>query len=273
VAQAIREATGRLGATSDTARLDAEWLMAHALGVSRSDMLLRHMSEAAPDRFAELVDRRAAHEPVAYLTGSAEFFGRDFEVCRDVLIPRSDSESVVEAALDLVPEKTIGRVLDLGTGSGALLLTVLAERTGMRGIGYEASEAALRTARRNARRLGLEERSRFVTGSWREAGWATDLGLFDLVLCNPPYVENAAKLDPDVRDYEPHAALFAGPEGLDDYRYVIPALASLLCAGGIAVLEIGATQRDAVTEIAEDAGFAVEIRKDLANRPRAAILT
>ena len=272
MAEAIRSAATRLAATSKTARLDAEWLMAYALGTGRSDMLLRHMSEAPPASFEGLVDRRASHEPVAHIVGSAEFFGRCFEVDRNVLIPRGDSETVVEAALRRLPETATGRVLDLGTGSGALLLTVLAERPGMHGIGLDASEAALEVARRNAGHLGLQERSRFVARDWHEDGWENGLGIFDLVLCNPPYVEDGARLDPDVRDYEPHAALFAGPEGLDDYRCVIPALASLLVQGGVAVLEFGATQGPVVTGLAQAAGFAVEISMDLANRPRAAIL-
>ena len=273
VAQAIREAAALLAASSDTARLDAEWLMAHALGTSRSDMLLRHMAEPAPGCFGGLVDRRAVHEPLAYITGDTEFYARTFEVGREVLIPRSDSEAVIEAALDRLPEDASGRVLDLGTGSGALLLTLLAERPGMEGIGLDASAAALAVARRNADRLALGGRVRFVERDWCEPGWAGDLGASEIVLCNPPYVETGAALKPDVRDYEPHEALFAGPEGLDDYRRVIPDLPLLLAPGGVAVLEIGARQGPAVTRLAEAAGFEAEIRKDLADRPRAAILS
>ncbi|KPP94063.1 peptide chain release factor N(5)-glutamine methyltransferase [Erythrobacter sp. HL-111] len=272
VAEAIRAAAARLARTGDTARLDAELLMAHALGASRSELLLRHMADPVPGRFAELVERRAAREPLAYITGEQEFFGRTFAVTRDVLIPRGDSETVVAAALDLVVDRPGLTVLDLGTGSGALLLTMLAERPRARGTGLDASDRALAVARGNARRLGLEGRSRFLSGDWRRAGWNEGLGRFDLVLCNPPYVEEGAALEPDVRDYEPHAALFAGPDGLDDYRRVIPALPALLAEGGVAVLEIGAAQGAAATRLAEAAGFAVEIRPDLAGRPRAAIL-
>ena len=272
VAEAIRRAAGRLAATSETARLDAEWLMAHALQTNRSDMLLHRMGHSAPAGFAGLVDRRAAHEPLAYITGYTEFFGHRFSVDRRVLIPRSDSETVVEAALERVGEESTGRVLDLGTGSGALLLTVLAERPGMEGIGLDASEAALQVARDNAGRLDCSARARFAIRDWRERQWAADLGTFDIVLCNPPYVETQAVLDPDVREYEPHEALFAGPDGLDDYRRVIPALASLLAARGAAVLEIGSRQGAAVARLGKGAGFLVEIRKDLAGRPRAAIL-
>ena len=137
VAQALRQAAASLAATSDTARLDAELLMAQALGVSRSDMLLRHMQDSTPETFAALVERRAAHEPVAYILGKKEFYGREFLVAPGVLIPRMDSETTVAAALEAVPHPR--RVLDCGVGSGALLLTVLAESPGVEGVGIDRS--------------------------------------------------------------------------------------------------------------------------------------
>lgn len=270
VAEAIRDAAQRLSATSDTARLDAELLMAHALGTARSDMLLRSMADPAPASFTELVARRARQEPVAYILGEAEFYGRSFIVNPAVLIPRGDSECVVEAALDRAPDE--GRVLDLGTGSGALLLTLLAEKPGLEGIGIDASLAALPVAAANAARLGLADRARILHGDWREEGWADELGKFDLVIANPPYVETSATLDPDVSEYEPTSALFSGPDGLDDYRLIVPKLGKLLVERGSAVLEIGAQQADLVKEIAREAGFSVELRRDLANRARALIL-
>ena len=270
VSDAIRAATERLAATSDTGRLDAELLMAHALGLSRSDMLVRAMRDEAPGDFKALVDRRARHEPVAHIVGSQEFFGRGFRVTSDTLIPRGDSEVLVEAALELRPDAR--RVLDLGTGTGALLLSVLAE-TGASGIGTDKSAAALKLARENATRLGLADRADFCLLDWHAKGWETELGQFGLVLCNPPYVEADAVLDPDVDRFEPHSALYAGPEGLDDYRVLIPQLRALLEKNGMAVLEIGHEQADAVTAIAAHEGFAVELRQDLANRPRALVLT
>lgn len=302
VAEAIRAATARLSAVSDTARLDSELLMAHALGSNRSDLLLRHLTDTEPAGFDALVQRRAAHEPVAYITGIAEFFGREFKVTPDVLIPRGDSETLIEAALETGPNT--GRILDLGVGSGALLLTVLAERPDMTGIGVDASPDAVFVALDNATRLGINTRPdpsevkafaddlaaqglkidprniaamprgrvEFLCLDWTKRGWRDHLGTFDLILCNPPYVEEDAQLDPDVRDYEPAEALFAGEDGLDDYRVIIPQLGKLLNEGGIAILEIGHTQAESVTRIAESAGFAVEIRNDLANRPRCAIL-
>ena len=273
IADAIRAAAERLCATSDTARLDAELLMAHVLGVSRSQLLLLRMrDEAAPHAagFDRLVERRAAHEPVAHLLGVQEFFGLEFAVTPDTLIPRGDSETIVQAALDCAAQDA--RVLDMGTGSGALLLAFLHERPGARGVGIDASAAALAVASANGQRLGLAERAQFVQANWLESGWAHDLGRFDLVLCNPPYVESDANLDPDVREFEPATALFAGPEGLDDYRAIVPQLGKLLVPGGVAIFEIGAGQAEAVGAIASESGFAAETRRDLADRPRALIL-
>ena len=279
VAEAIRDAAIELATTSDTARLDAELLMAHALGVSRSQMLLHAMPEPAPAMFYKSVGRRAKHEPVAYITGQQEFFGRSFHVTRDTLIPRPDSETVVEAALALLgdkPANPFDGVLDLGTGTGALLLSVLAERPAFRGHGVDRSEAAIAVAKRNASDLGLADRAGFSVDGWhgeiddRGYGWANGLGPFDLVIANPPYVESCARLDASVSEYEPHSALFAGPDGLDDYRLIIPGLREITSK---AVLEIGASQAKAVTELAEKEGFAVELRRDLANRPRALLLS
>jgi release factor glutamine methyltransferase len=269
--EAIRAAAEALAPVSDTARLDAELLMAHALGVSRSELLLRHMRDPAPEGFATLVERRMTHEPVAYITGAAEFYGLTLKVTPATLIPRGDSETLVAAALErAAPE---GRVIDLGTGSGALLLAVLAERAGWRGVGIDASAQALTVAGDNAAAHGLSGRAAFRRRDWRETGWADDLGTFDLVLCNPPYVEECAALDAQVRDFEPATALFAGPEGLDDYRVLIPQLRALLAPGGLAILEIGANQAEAVGALAAASGFAVELRRDLAGRARALLLS
>jgi release factor glutamine methyltransferase len=270
VAAAIRAAAQRLAATSDTARLDAEVLMAHALGVTRSDLLVRHMDAPEPATFAALADRRAAHEPVAYIVGDQEFYGRPFRVTPATLIPRADSESVVEAALAACPSPA--RVLDCGTGTGALLLTVLAECSGATGVGIDRSPEALLVAQGNAEALGMAARARVIEADWHQPGWSEPLGQFDLILANPPYVEEDAALDPDVAAFEPATALFAGPEGLDDYRVLIPQLPALLVPGGVAVLEIGHTQGPAVARIAADAGFSAEVRSDLAGRPRAVVL-
>ena len=265
--QAIRDAAARLSASSDTPRLDAEVLMAYALGVSRSDLLLRHMDGAVPAAFAALVERRVAHEPVAYIRGEQEFFGLPFRVSPDVLIPRGDSEVLVEAALKARPDAR--RVLDCGTGSGALLLAVLTQLPEAEGVGIDRSAEALAVARGNAERLGLVARAGMVAADWQVPGWTALLGeAFDLVLANPPYVEEDSVLAPSVRGHEPAGALFAGPEGLDDYRVLVPQLPSLLAPGGVALVEIGATQADGVSGIARAAGFAVTLHRDLADRAR-----
>ncbi|MCL4672347.1 MAG: peptide chain release factor N(5)-glutamine methyltransferase [Sphingomonadaceae bacterium] len=269
VAEAIRAAAGRLSETSDTARLDAELLAAHLLGVSRAEMLLRHMRDAAPHGLAALVERRAAHEPIAYLTGRQEFYGLPFIVTPAVLIPRGDSEVLVEAALEEKPDAR--RVLDCGTGSGALLLAVLSRLGEAQGVGIDSSPAALEVAARNAEQLGLRPQARFVEADWHRAGWAGGLGQFDLILANPPYVETGAELDPDVRDHEPASALFAGTDGLDDYRVLVPQLPGLLAPGGVSVVEIGYRQAAAVRAIGSGAGLTAQLRQDLAGRDRALV--
>ena len=268
VGEALSEATARLG--TDWARDEAEMLMAHALGVTRSAMLLGHMRDEAPANFETMLARRLGEEPVAYIIGEADFYGRTFKVTPAVLIPRGDSETTLQAALEAAPSPR--RILDCGTGSGILLLSLLAERPQASGVGIDRSPAALEVAAGNAELLGVAERTELVAGDWTQSGWPADLGRFDLVIANPPYVEDGAELDPSVRDFEPAGALFAGPHGLDDYRVLIPQLPALLVPGGVAVLEIGYRQAEAVTAIAEAAGFAVELRHDLAGRPRALIL-
>ena len=271
VALAIREAAEALAQASNTARLDAELLMAHVLGVSRSDMLLNAMRDPVPAGIAGLVVRRLNHEPIAYIVGTQDFFGRAFKVEPGVLIPRADSETTVLAALAACPAPC--RVLDCGVGSGALLLTVLAERPGAQGIGIDRSPVAIEVARANAIALDLAAVSTMQLADWSAPGWAAGLGTFDLILANPPYVEDAADLEPQVRDHEPAEALFAGPDGLDAYRILIPQLPALLEPGGIAVLEIGHAQADAVTALAQAAGFAATLHRDLADRPRALALS
>ncbi|MDE2437523.1 MAG: peptide chain release factor N(5)-glutamine methyltransferase [Sphingomonadales bacterium] len=266
VAQAIRAATEILGARTDGARFDAELLMAHALGVSRSDLFLRRMGDPAPEAFAALVARRAAHEPIAYIRGHQEFFGLSFRVTSDVLIPRGDSETVVEAALAARPDAR--RVLDCGTGTGALLLAVLDSLPHARGIGIDRSQAALAVAQDNARSLALDERAQMRLADWDRPGWAANLGRFDLVLANPPYVEQDAELALSVREHEPAGALFAGEDGLDAYRVLVPQLPGLLSPGGVALVEIGATQADAVSEIGVAAGLESRRHRDLAEKFR-----
>ncbi len=267
VAEALRAATEVLGAGTDPARFDAEVLMAHALGATRSELFLKRMGDPVPPGFAALIARRAAHEPVAYIVGQQNFFGLDFTVTPDVLIPRYDSEVLIEMAL--AAASSARRVLDCGTGSGALLLAVLEHLPQASGVGIDRSPAALDVARGNAGRLGLARRARLIEADWDRPGWTARLdGPFDLILANPPYVEDAADLEPSVRAHEPAGALFAGVEGLDAYRVLIPQLPALLSPDGVALVEIGHRQADAVARIAHDAGFASVLHRDLADRPR-----
>ncbi len=270
VSQALREATMRLQGLADTARLDAELLLAHALGVSRSDLLLRHMRDPVPAGFAALLERRLRHEPVAYIIGQQQFYGLDLAVSPAVLIPRGDSETLIEAALSAFADDPPARVLDLGTGSGALLLAAQSLWPAAEAWGIDRSQDALAMARANAASLGLP--AQFRSADWHQPGWAEGFGQFDLILANPPYVEDEAVLDADVREWEPAGALFSGPDGLDDYRVLVPQLPALMAEGGCAVLEIGFTQAEAVSAIAAEAGMSAVLHCDLAGRPRALCL-
>lgn len=273
VGAALREAAARLGDVSDTPRLDAELLMAHALGVERQALLLDPSRYEVPAGFAALVERRMTHEPVAYIVGHRDFWTIRVGVGPGMLIPRPDSEVLIEACIDFARhERKQGwpaRILDLGTGPGTLLLAALAEWPDAAGVGVDASETALSYARANAAALGTTDRVDFSLGDWA-AGLD---GPFDLILCNPPYIADSENLMRDVADFEPAGALFAGPDGLDDYRRIIPDLQRLMAPGGLAILEIGHTQRILVTELAEAVGFAVTCRQDLGGRDRALLLT
>lgn len=265
-AATLAEATATLGAISDTPRLDAELLMAHALGIEREQLLLDGNRLPVPDAFAGLIARRMAHEPVAYILGHRDFWSIRLNVGPGVLIPRPDSETLIEAALAHCPNRGAPlRILDMGTGPGTLLLAALSEFPGAHGLGVDASDFALDYARRNADTLGMADRALFRKGDWAEG---LD-GEFDLILCNPPYVESDARLDRQVAEFEPAGALFAGPDGLDDYRRIIPKLPSLLAQDGLAVLEIGHRQAAAVGRLVEEAGMRWHCHQDLGGRDRA----
>ena len=267
---ALREATDRLAGISETPRLDAELLMAHALNTGRSDMLLRQVALAVPDEFEALIERRMTNEPIAYITGSQAFWDLDLAVTPDVLIPRADSETLIQWALDHFAD-TVGpaRILDLGTGSGALILAALSVFPDSQGVAIDVSNRALQVAADNAKRSGFGARVVLRHANWRVDGWAAELGQFDLILCNPPYVEADAALAPMVAAFEPPGALFSGTDGLADYRVLVPQMPSLLSSQGIAIFEIGHMQADAVCELAGKAGLNSAMRHDLAGKPRA----
>lgn len=269
VKQTLRDAAQRLAGVSDTPRLDAELLMAHALGAERQALLLDPSRFAVPTGFAALIERRMAHEPIAYIVGYRDFWTIRLAVGPGMLIPRPDSETLIEAAIDHFGEAGPARILDLGTGPGTLLLAALSQWPDARGLGIDEAEKAVACAEGNAIDLAMESRARFRVGDWA-AGLD---GRFDLILCNPPYIADDEPLMPDVARHEPAAALFAGADGLDDYRRILPDLPRLLAPGGIAILEIGHTQHGPVRTLAEAAGFSVVCRRDLGGRDRALLLT
>jgi release factor glutamine methyltransferase len=268
IRDALNQAAARLAATSDTPRLDAELLMAEALGIAREQLLLSRLDGTAPAAFEVLVRRRAAGEPVAYITGRRAFWKIELEVGPGVLIPRPESETLIEAAVEHFGKEAPKRILDLGTGPGTLLLAALTEWPGATGLGIDSSAQALSIARANSERLGLAARAELRVGNWGEE---VD-ECFDLILCNPPYVEEGAELARDVVAFEPHEALFAGPEGLEDYRRLAPKIARLLAPGGIACFEIGAGQEEAVGAMFAAQGLSVASRRDLAGRVRCLVL-
>jgi release factor glutamine methyltransferase len=270
IARALAEAARQLSEASDTARLDAELLMAEALHIDRDRLILAPPARDIPDRFWEMVARRARGEPVAYITGRRAFWNIDLHVGPGVLVPRPDSEVLIAAAIEHF-EGTAGpaRILDLGTGPGTLLLAALDIWPGASGLGIEVSRQALSYATANARRLDFEKRAQFKLGNWADGVGEK----FDLILCNPPYVATDAELGPGVREFEPDEALFAGATGLDAYRALAPQLPRLLNPGGLAAVEIGHDQTVSVPPILARDGLVARIANDLGDRPRAVLLT
>lgn len=270
VARALADATRQLSETSDTARLDAELLMAEALHIDRDRLLLNPPDKEPPKRFWQMVKRRMKGEPVAYITGRRAFWNIELHVGPGVLIPRPDSEVLIASAIEHF-EGTAGptRILDLGTGPGTLLLAALDLWPDSSGIGVDSSRRALSYATANSRRLGFEKRAKFKVGDWAD-------GIdekFDLVLCNPPYVAERDDLGPGVAEHEPPEALFAGPEGLESIRRLAPEFPRLLAPGGLAAVEIGAGQGEAAVKLLERDGLAARVAQDLGDRDRAVLLT
>ncbi len=267
VRAALLDAERRLAAIPGQPRQDAELLMAHALGTGIGAMHLR-LDEAAPESFAALLERRLAREPIAYITGRAGFWTIELEVGPGVLIPRADSETLLEAAVQHFGARAPPSVLDLGTGPGTLLLAALDQWPAARGLGVDASGTALAYARRNAQALQLADRAEFRLGDWAEGLDAP----FDLVLCNPPYVEAGARLDPDVANWEPPGALFAGADGLAAYRRLAPVMPRLVRPGGLACIEHGQGQEQAVAALFDAPGFTISSRADLRGINRCLVL-
>ncbi len=267
-ADALADITARLKAAGiEEPRREARLLLAAALNTNAAGLVARDAVDTTA--YAQVLARRVAREPLAYITGRKEFWGLEFATAPATLIPRPDTETLVEAVLEsgLKPRM----VLDLGTGTGCLLLAVLHEFPEAFGVGVDINPAAAALAAQNASTLGLARRAAFLAGSWASAL----AGKFDLVLSNPPYIEHAdvAALMPEVAKYEPVAALDGGADGLDAYRAIIAALPRILAPGGLAVLELGAGQAIYVARLAAAAGFSCHFRADLAGIERAALLS
>jgi len=265
--EALRQAILRLRVAGVTeAPADARRLIAHALGVA-ADRLTLHlgdeMTDAQVEAFEAAITQRAARQPVSQIVGERLFFGRAFRVTRDTLDPRPETELLVLAAV----ERPFARVLDLGTGTGCLLLSCLAGMPIATGLGTDLSDAALTVAAENAARHGLSRRAAF-----RRSDWFADVpGRFDLILSNPPYIAAAemADLAPEVREWEPHLALTPGGDGLDAYRAIAKGAGARLMAGGRIILEIGPSQAGAVAGLLAAQGFAdISVRRDLDGRDR-----
>lgn len=260
---------------SETAMIDARALAKCAFGLDDAGLIAsgNDLADAAClARFRRMVERRAAQEPVAYIVGRREFWSLDLEMRRGVLIPRTDSETIVEAALKRRRRSAPLRIIDLGSGSGALLCALLSEFRDARGLGVDINPEAVALTAQNLARLGLSDRADAQEGDW----FAGLSGAFDLIVANPPYVPSGdrASLTREVAEHESPLALFAGADGLDAYRRLFGEAPGRLDAAGLMIVEFGRNQEEPVKEMAEKAFplATVAIEKDLAGRPRAAAI-
>lgn len=273
----LRDAAVALTAAGiDNVRFEARLLLGHAAGLSVEQLVARG-SDPVPAGVAaamrELTGRRVRREPMAYILGEREFWGLPFKVSPAVLVPRPDSETLIETVLDLLPERERPlRILDLGVGSGCLLLTLLREYPKATGVGVDASPEALAIAGENAGLLGVASRARLMVDDWRQAGWTDRLGgPFDLLVSNPPYIETStiATLMPEVANHEPRLALDGGSDGLEAYRIIAAATPTLIAPGGWALVEGGEGQAIDISGIFASVGLSPQApRKDLAGVER-----
>jgi release factor glutamine methyltransferase len=276
IAQAIRTGATSLEPIADNPRLEARLLLAHALGLTQNDLIRdpnRPLDASVGTcAYDAMLRRRAAREPLALILGHREFWSLDFQVSSATLIPRPDSETLIEAALAAFAGRPPpGRIVDLGTGTGCLLLALLKEFPAAFGIGLDLSADAAVLAKANASRLGLADRSAFIAGDWTNPL----SGRFDLIVSNPPYISSRdiETLMPEVACHEPRRALDGGPDGCRAYRAILPNLRHHLQPNGRAILELGAGQANYLIDLARASGLAGSLRLDLAKIPRAIILS
>lgn len=267
----LHQQTARLQLTSgDLASLEARLLLCYVLKCRREDLILNADQEINPaqqDAYLKLTSRRIEGEPLAKIIGLKEFWGLPFKVTSDTLDPRPDSETLIEGILEKIKPQ---HILDLGTGTGCLLLSLLRENPGATGVGVDISPLALAVAQENAINLSLANRAKFVLSDW---GVHIE-GEFDLIVSNPPYISQAdyEKLDRSVRDYDPVLALLAGKDGLDCYRKIAPVIHKHLAYNGFFAIEIGIGQERLIEKILSDNNLrALEFRKDLAGIVRCII--
>jgi release factor glutamine methyltransferase len=268
--QALQAARARLAATSQNPRRDAEVLLAHLLGCDQTALLTypeRPLSQPELAQYESLLIRRLASEPMQYITGSQEFFGLLLEVTPDVLIPRPETEHLVEALLARVGREANTRIVDVGTGSGAIAVSLAHALPQSQVTAVDLSPAALEVARRNAERHGVFHRVKFLHSNLLEAIDSAD---FDAVVSNPPYVADGEVLERQVSGYEPHAALYAGPTGLEVYERLIPQARKVLKPEGWLLLEVGYGQSPPLRKLLSDWTDVIFV-DDLQGIPRVAV--
>lgn len=254
----------------DTAEIDARLLLMVAANLTHSDIIMRgtdNLTGEALERVSEYSARRLSGEPVDHILGRREFYGRDFRVTKDVLSPRPETEMLIDAALEIIKFKPEARLLDLGTGSGAIIISILAEAKNTTGVAVDLSEAALAVAAENAAQHDVAGRLTLRRGSWFDPV----SGRFDIILSNPPYITDAAmkNLGREVKNYDPDLALRGGEDGLAAYREIISQAPHHLTAGGFLLLEIGYDQGASVSALLLEAGYAeISVHKDISGHDR-----